>query len=180
MKHTLVGLLLAAVVAAPASAQTQAQTQPPAEAPMIKTEGLPTVFLTDRQGAEHRGRLIRVEPAEVVLLGPSGERTFKREEIAVIETQGDSLKNGALIGAAVGALGGLFASGFADCPDAEDSCAGSRVAFFAVSTGIYTAIGVGIDALIQGRKVLYRAHPNVALAVHARPTRLAIGLNFKW
>jgi hypothetical protein len=69
---------------------------------MVKAEGLRTVFLTDLQGAEHRGRLIRVAPEEVVLLGTAGERTFTRSEIALIETRGDSLKNGALIGASVG------------------------------------------------------------------------------
>lgn len=182
MKHTLAGALVALVLAAPVSAQTEtqtpAQTQPPD--PMIKAEGLPTVFLTDRQGAEHRGRLIRVEPSEVVLLGPSGERTFKREEITLIEKRGDSLKNGAIIGAAVGVLAGFLTAGMGDCPDAEQSCDVARVTYFAISVGLYTAIGTGIDAAVRGRTVLYRAYPTGRLAIAAGPGKVAVGFNVRW
>jgi len=171
----LTAALLIAQLAAPAAAQTPA-TAPP----MVKAEGLPTVFLTDLQGAQHRGQLIRVAPDEVVLLGDSGERTFTRSEIALIETRGDSLMNGALIGASVGVLTGFLAAGISDCSMGQDSCGGQRIGIFATSVALYALIGVGIDALIKGRTVLYRAYgkPTVSLAV--QPGKAAIGLNVRW
>lgn len=175
MRHTLPSTLLLVSLAVPAAAQTPAA--PPA---MVKADGLPTVFLTDLQGAEHRGQLIRVAPDEVVLLGTSGERTFRRNEITLIEKRGDSLKNGALIGAAVGALGGIGAAGLSDCSMGAQSCAGERVALFTVAVGIYTAIGVGIDALIQGRTVLYRAYGKPTVSLALQPGKAAIGLNVRW
>lgn len=146
---------------------------------MVKPDGLPTVFLTDLQGAEHRGQLIRVAADEVVLLGLNGERTFKRQDITLIEKRGDSLKNGALIGAAVGVLGGIGLLSI-DCGPSGGSCAGEKMAFFTVAIATYTAIGVGIDALISGRTVLYRAYgkPTVALAV--QPGKIAVGFNVRW
>lgn len=148
---------------------------------MIRAEGLPAVFLTDTSGTEHRGRLIRVEPAEVVLLGASGERTFRREEIALIEKRGDPLVNGALIGAAVGVLGGLFTMGIADCPGGgSGGCPGARAAGFLAAVGIYTAVGAGIDAAIQGRTVLYRAYPTGRLAIYGGRGKAAIGFTLRW
>jgi hypothetical protein len=175
MTHTLLSTLLLVSLAVPAAAQT-----PAAPPPMVKADGLPTVFLTDLQGAEHRGQLIRVAPEEVVLLGASGERTFKRNEITLIERPGDSLMNGALIGASVGVLTGFLAAGISDCSMGQDSCGGQRLGIFATSVGLYTLIGVGIDALIKGRTVLYRAYgkPTVSLAV--QPGKAAIGLNVRW
>lgn len=179
MKRILLSAVLVAGLAGPALAQTQSPPPPPA--PMIAAEGLPSVFLTDTRGLEHRGRLLRVEPAEVVLLGEAGERTFKREEIALIEKRGDPLKNGALIGAAIGALGGLFAMGLADCPDGSgEGCAGTRAAGFLVSVGLYTAVGAGIDAAIKGRTVLYRAHPANRVAIAAGPGTVAVRFNLRW
>lgn len=175
MTHTLLSTLLLVSLAVPAVAQNQAA--PP---PMVKTDGLPTVFLTDLQGAEHRGQLIRVAPDEVVLLGAKGERTFRRSEITLIEKRGDSLKNGALIGASVGALGGLFAAGFSDCPMGRESCGGARVGFFTLSLATYIAIGVGIDALIKGRTVLYRAYGRPTLALAVQPGKAALGFNVRW
>lgn len=149
--------------------------------PLIAPSSLPKVVLTDLRGAEHHGRLLRVEPAEVTLVGVDGERIFKRHEIVQIEKRGDSLRNGAIIGATVGVAAGLLAAGISDCPGVrQDGCAGSRVAMFVTSTAFYTVVGVGIDALVQGRTVLYRAHPKVDLSLHAQPGRAGVGLTFKW
>jgi hypothetical protein len=177
MTAMLSSALLIVQLAAPAG-QAQAQTPQVAEAPLVKPEGLPTVFLTDRQGVEHRGKLIRVEPGEVVLLGDTGQRVFERSEIAKIEKRGDSLKNGALIGAAVGVLAAVSLAGLSDCPGMEqDGCPGARVAMSLITVGVYTAIGVGIDAAIQGRTLIYRAP---GLTVSAGPSRASAGINIRW
>jgi hypothetical protein len=176
MRHTLLPTLLLVVLAVPAAAQTPAATQPP----MVKADGLPTVFLTDLQGVQHRGQLVRVASDEVVLLGTGGERTFTRNEIALIETRGDSLVNGALIGASVGVLTGFLVAGISDCSGAQDSCGGQRIGMFATSVALYTLIGVGIDALIKGRTVLYRAYGRPTVSLALQPGKAAVGINVRW
>ena len=117
--------------------------------PIIAIEGLPTVFVLDDQGAEYRGKLIRVDADELVMRVNATERTFKRDAIRRVQKRGDSLKNGAIIGALTGAGLGALSGAFAGCPD----CIGVAL----LSVGIYTAIGVGLDAAIQGRTLLYEA-----------------------
>jgi len=169
----VISTLFALQVAGSAPVQT-----PVAAAPLIKAEGLPTVYLTDLRGAEYRGQLVRVDPAEVVLLGEKGERIFKRSDIVQIEKRGDSLKNGAIIGAAIGLLGGVGALAVSDCPGyQQNSCGGARAAYFLTAMGVYTLIGTGIDAAIQGRTVIYRA-PRVTLTL--RPSGASAGLTLRW
>jgi hypothetical protein len=64
-----------------------------------------------------------------------------------------------LIGVAIGVALGLVTAGISDCigDDPGGSCAGGRIALFAVSTGIYAAIGAGVDALIVGRTLVFDA-----------------------
>lgn len=173
MNAILISTLLALQVAGPVPAQTSA-----AQVPLIKPEGLPTVYVTDLRGIEYRGQLLRVDPAEVILLSDKGERTFKRSDIVQIEKRGDSLKNGAIIGAAIGLLGGLGASSISDCPGyQQDSCGGARAAFFLASVGLYTLIGTGIDAAIKGRTVIYKA-PSVTLTLRA--SGASAGVTLRW
>ena len=173
MHAIVISTLFALQVAGSAPAQT-----PVAAEPVMKIEGLPTVYLTDLRGIEYRGQLLRMDPAEVVLSGEKGERIFKRSDIVQIEKRGDSLKNGTLIGAAIGLLAGVGALSAADCPgDQQDSCTGARAAFFVTAVGIYTLIGTGIDAAIQGRTIIYRA-PRVT--VRLGPAGAAAGLTLRW
>lgn len=60
----------------------------------------------------------------------------------------DSIKNGLLIGAAVGAVLSILSSKIADCPDsAEGSCPGTKVLGIAVTVVTGAAIGAGVDLL---------------------------------
>src|SRR5688572_25719736 len=54
----------------------------------------------------------------------------------------DSLKNGAIIGGAIGFALGLVAAGIADCPgdDASGSCPAARVGGLLVSTAVWAGI----------------------------------------
>ena len=87
------------------------------------------------------------------------ERQFENARVARIQKRGDSLRNGAIIGAVVGVAMGIITAGISDCPGDHPGggCPGSRAALFLVSTGVYSAIGTGIDALIPGRTTLYEA-----------------------
>jgi hypothetical protein len=69
------------------------------------------IFLLDDTGVEHRGRFVRADDHDMVLLVNGDERRFKRDMIARIDREGDSLKNGPIIGVLIGApVGGICAS----------------------------------------------------------------------
>jgi hypothetical protein len=131
-----------------------AQAPDPAGATMT---GLFPVYVLDRTGEETRGRLVSLTGSAVVLQMDTTRRTINLTDVVRIDRRGDSLKNGAIIGAVFGgAVGIMTAGGLADCPDARSDCPGTRVAMALVSTGVWSAIGAGIDALIPGRTLLWK------------------------
>jgi hypothetical protein len=135
-----------AAAAAPASAQS-------ADFSSVQPKGLPTVYVMDRQGQETKGKIVSWTDSAVVLRVDDGAtRTFKAGEAVRIDLRGDSLKNGALIGAGLGLAVGLMTG--AACSD----CGGSFTVTMTLATaGIYAAIGTGIDALIPGRTPFWNA-----------------------
>ena len=129
----LMGLLLGA---APLWAQEAVSSLP------INTGA--TFFVVDDKGVEHRGRFLRADDVDLVMLVNDNEQLFKRDSIVRIDRQGDSLKNGAIIGALVGAPWGVI--GFA--------VSGNYAALLAPIGG-YMAIGIGLDAAYPGRTPVY-------------------------
>lgn len=132
-----------------------AQLPEPAGATMT---GLFPVYILDRTGEETKGKLVSLTGSAVVLQMDSTTRTFNLADVVRIDRQGDSLKNGAIIGAVIGGVAGMItAGGLADCPNARSKCPGARVAGALIATGVWSVIGVGIDALIPGRTLLWKA-----------------------
>jgi hypothetical protein len=127
--------------------------------PGLDSSRLSTVYVLDNSGTQTSGKLLRLNPDSLVLLVDGTERRFDTARVARIQKRGDSLRNGAIIGAVVGVALGILTAGIADCPGDHPGggCPGSRAALFLVSTGVYSAIGTGIDALIPGRTTLYEA-----------------------
>ena len=153
-----VAILVAALVPVAARAQTETSRWPA----LAPSGGVETVYVLDETGTETAGRLVRLTPDSLVLLVDGAERQFAAARVRRIQKRGDSLRNGALIGAVVGVGIGFLAGGIADCgrDDPDGGCPGTRVAAVLVSTGVYAAIGAGIDALIPGRTTLYEAPPS--------------------
>src|SRR5262245_5096189 len=149
-----VAFLIAALSPGVASAQEAASNWPG-----LASSQLSTIYVRDDTGAETSGKLLHLNPDSIVILVDGAERRFEAARVTRIQRRGDSLRNGAIIGAAVGVAMGILSAGIADCPGdrAGGPCPGSRVALFLVSTGVYSAIGTGIDALIPGRTTLYEA-----------------------
>jgi hypothetical protein len=109
------------------------------------------------------------------------EQRFDKSRVARIDKRGDSLKNGALIGAGLGVLFGSIAAGISDCPgeDPGGSCADFRAIGFAISLGVYTAIGTAVDAMIVGRTRLFDAErPGVAVRITPGGAQLTVGLSW--
>jgi hypothetical protein len=145
------------------------------------------VYVQDDASVETKGRLLRLDPASLVIQVDGAERTFESTRIRRVQKR-DSLRNGALIGAVFGATYGLVAVAVADCPgdDPGGPCPWARAGLFAFGIGTWTAVGIGIDAVIPGRTTLYQAPAVGSLPMPARrfartvPPRAALSVTFGW
>jgi hypothetical protein len=70
-----------------------ASGQPPSPSLWLTAERLPTIFVLDDQGTEHRGKLLRVDAEQLALLIDDKERIFNRDTIRRVQKRGDSLRN---------------------------------------------------------------------------------------
>ena len=114
-----------------------------------------TLTLTDATGQRLRGKLAELSASSLVLEIAGARRLFQDNDVAIIEKRGaDSLKNGALIGLAIG--GGLFGPAIG----AATGDWGFAVVGGLIYAGIGAGIGVGVDALIEGSRVIYAGAPS--------------------
>ena len=148
MKSPKAALFVCACVAAVGTAQAQ-------DFSSIQVKNLPIVFVEEKSGVETRGRLLSITPAAIAIDVDGSQRTFAAANVAKIDRRGDSLKNGALIGAAIGLVTGFLG----DCPrtgnGAGTGCPAARVGYVLGGSAIWASIGAGIDALIPGRTRLW-------------------------
>jgi hypothetical protein len=119
--------------------------------------GQKIIYVTDDTGTVTEGRLVRLGPDAIVLLSDGAERRLDLARVRQVDVRGDSVRNGAIIGAVIGGAGALVSVGLADCPDGGSACPAARVIGAVLATGVWAAIGAGIDALIPGRTTLYVA-----------------------
>lgn len=166
-------ILTAVLIPSAAFAQGTAQSWPG----LAKVES--TVHVLDDTGVEATGKLLRFDPDSLVLLVGDTERRFEAARVRRIEKRGDSLRNGAIIGAVVGAAFALLGTRMGDCPGDNPSgpCPGFRAATVLLSIGI----GTGIDALVVGRTTWYEAPAapgRSALMPHGR--RVALSWGIRW
>ncbi len=167
-------MTVALIAIAPASAFAQTA---PAGWPGLKLHELSTVYVLDDAGVETRGRLVQFSPQSLTLSVDGTERQFNLAHVTRIDRRGDSLRNGALTGALVGAGLGLATAGLSDCSgrDPGGSCPGMRAGVFLFSTAVYAAIGTAIDALVVGRTTVYVAPTRTPAAGSA----LGVGMHLR-
>lgn len=146
----------------------------------------PTVIVQDNKGTETKGKLLRLDVREAVLMIDGEERRFSLADVRRIEKRGDSLKNGAVKGALFGLVGGFLGSRLGRCEPpkgSEDDATCKQednphpVAFPAAVALVWAGIGAGSDALIVGRTTLYQA-PTGTAALELGPTSVA--LRVRW
>ena len=178
MNKTIRIMALAALLFTPAVAQAQDAL---GGWRGLEPSSLDTLFVTDDVGRQTEGKLLRLDADSLVMLVNGVEQRFDKSRVVRIEKRGDSLKNGAWIGAALGVLFGSIAAGISDCPgdDPGGSCAGTRVTAFAVSMGIYTAIGTAIDAMIVGRTRVFDAGRE-GVAIRRIPAGPQLAVRVSW
>jgi hypothetical protein len=143
-----------------------------------------TVYVLDETGQETIGTLLRLDADSLVLLVEGIERRVESAQVKRVARRGDPLRNGFYVGAAIGAALGLIA----DCHYRHQLCGtGRKVAFVAGAAGLYAGIGVGIDALKQGRTTLYQAPEAGSRSPVQQPSarrryseELTVSLTFRW
>ncbi len=136
-------LILALSVAGTASAQ-----EPPAiPADVSRLALVDAISSTD---GDLRGRILDLSDTGLRLLVDKEIRRIPLDAVVRIEMRGDSLKNGALIGGAIGLLGAAVWI-------AEEGADGAGPAIGSILG--WAVIGAGVDALIPGRTTIYRKPP---------------------
>ena len=125
-----------------------------------------TVWVTDAQGREVKGEIVDLAPDSLTLKAGPARRFGPADASLIRQRRHDPLWNGALIGFAAGGGLGLAMGNFNGSWDWGDAAAGA-----VIFGGIGAGIGVGIDALIPGKKILAYRGPTPS---GAPPVRLSM------
>ncbi|MCC7180624.1 MAG: hypothetical protein IT177_19750 [Acidobacteria bacterium] len=134
-----------------------------------------TVTVESADGAEVRGRLVRMAPDSIAVTEPSAERMVDASRVRRISACCDSLLNGTLIGFVSGALfGTAVAVGLSDGSSDLD---GNQSAL--IFGGIGAGLGIGLDALVRSDRLVYSS-PAVTPRARAGPTGAAVGITVTW
>jgi hypothetical protein len=128
-----------------------------------------TVWITDPRGQEEKSRIVDVSGDVVTTAVGEDIRRLRTTDVRRVRVRhSDSVINGALIGAGVAVASGLalcsLTEPWANCRDDV----GPMLRIGALGAGV----GIGIDALIRGRKTIYDAAQG-SVRLHATP--LVIG-----
>ncbi len=164
-------ILTALLLPAPAPAQ-----EPGPGLNGLDRAALPTVFVLDDRGVETRGQLIRLDRDAIVVLVNGSERLFETARVARVSRRGDSLKNGAVIGLAVGLAQALLLTATQECRASCDR--GFRATMLATNAAVSAAIGTAIDAAISRRTVLYQ--PPASRQAIGSPRGASISMRVSW
>lgn len=158
-------LCLLFVLPSPSSAQRTATTF---DQLGVLIEAGDKITVRDANGAETTGRLDSLSAHSLTIVSAGKHREWADTQVSrVFQRRQDSLLNGALWGAAAGGgtfgvLAAIFCSG-GDC-EGDPTVAG----VFALYTGLGAAAGVGIDALITRRHVIFE-RPSHSAALSFSP-----------
>lgn len=148
-----------------------------------------TVYVTDSSGLETKGTFINLADATLTMLVEGELRRLPASDLRQVARRGDSLRNGILIGVAVG-VGAAVASPSNPCdpPDAqgfptEFYCGGSKDAAAVAFGAAFGVIGGWIDRHFKGRTVVFRAGPAPTVRIlpvvlpHQQGIRLSVAFD---
>ena len=147
-------LMLTALLASVSPAAGQAPASSLEDLKVLEQTNSPLI-VTDSTGHQFSGRLLDASSAGLSLKIGGSTRRFEATDIRLVRARKeDSVVNGALIGAGIG--GGATALMFLDNECSNDPACALAVGIYG---GIGALVGVGIDALIHGKVVVYDARP---------------------
>ncbi len=150
-------------------ATTSFAQSPQGAAPTTFEKGNYRVRTTE--GAELHGQLERMDGSSLTLRVGTEPWTVPMDRVEKVQRQGDSLKNGAVIGAVV--ISALSAALVAPFVDAGYMDTGLAIALVAADGAVGGLIGAGIDKLSSSNHTLYQ-RPHLALA----PTRGGVTVSY--
>lgn len=111
------------------------------------------VTVIDTAGASAAGTVIRITDADLAVELDGSPRNRTPSQVRQVRRRmGDSVLNGMLIGAAVGAGTGSLSYLDNECREKSGCAAG-----LFMGTAIFAGIGAAIDALIRSDRVIYNA-----------------------
>jgi hypothetical protein len=143
-----------------------AQTPPQAER-SLETALAPgmTVWITDSGGREEKTRIVGVSGDIVTTSAGDAIRRLRTTDVMRVRVrQSDPVINGALIGAGAAVASGLFLCTLTESWEVCRDDIGPMVRIGALGAGV----GIGIDALIRGRRTIYEAAQG-SIRLHAAP-----------
>src|SRR5688572_1034304 len=151
MIRMLLSLLIISMVD-PVSAMAQVAAS--FEQLMVLVEPDDTVTLRDFNGNQTRGRIALVTPSSLRLVVDGAPRDLAPSEVMEIrQRRGDSLANGAIIGAIAGGGFGLIGS-ILVCVE-EENCAAWVAGLLTTYAALGAGVGVGVDALIRREQTIF-------------------------
>lgn len=147
-----------------------------------------SIIVIDDAGKETRGRLLRADRESLTMTAAGRELTFERQQVTSVYERGDSLKNGMYIGLVTGAAVGIAAGVSSDCGGffVRRACtAGDTARLAAVGSALGMGVGLGIDALRTGRRLVYdrprrSAHHTILVAPAFAPSITTLSLAVAW
>jgi hypothetical protein len=165
-RSALVTGFLAVAMASPVAAQNT---------PVINTRSVGAVYVRSAGGSETRGQLLRLGPDTLTLLEQGTSRDIPLADVTRIDARGDSVKNGAIIGAVVVGVWCALV-----CPQGLDGYSNDQLPYIlGVNIGLGAAVGAGIDAMHVGRTTIYQA-AGIASAHRLNSVRANLSLGFKF
>ena len=136
-----------------------------------------TVWITDSSGREEKTRIEGITAGVVTTTTDGQIRRLRTADVMRVRArQSDSLLNGALIGAGAAVASGLFLCNLTEPWENCRDDVGPMLRIGAIGAGV----GIGIDALIRGRKTIYegaqgtRLHAAPILASRAKGLQIAL------
>ena len=177
MRRIALLILFSASSISAVSAQTPQGAEPNLE--NILTPGM-TVWMTDSGGREEKSRIVGVSGGIVTAAAGADTRRFPATDVVRVKVRdSDSVLNGALIGAGAAVASGLFLCRLTETWENCRDDVGPMLRIGAIGAGV----GIGIDALIRGRKTIYDAENKTtrlfAAPIVGRKTRgLQLSLSF--
>jgi len=149
--------------------------EPERTPPALQAVLLPgtTVWITDASSNEEQVRIISVSGGVVTAAAGQNIRRVRAADIMRVRARrSDSVLNGALIGAGAAIASGLFLCSLTETFDNCRDDVGPMLRIGALGAGI----GIGIDALIRGRKTIYESGAGTKLDAAPMIGRRAGGL----
>lgn len=126
------------------------------------------VWIANSQGLELHGDLINVSPDAIEIDTAAGPRRIAVADVWTIMKK-DSNKNGFLMGAGFGAVGGVMLGAVSGTVQTKDTNRGFTATMVVFGALVYGGIGAWIDNAIEGRELVYRRasdhdHPTLVVA----------------